>query len=76
MTFKILKDYAQKIVYWSNLHLGYNPLTSNLRIDYTTMSSIIDSRQEDFVDDDTVSITSHFIPDDEGYQDTAFMPII
>ena len=73
---KILKDDTQKMVCQSNVCPGYDALTSNLRVYPTTMSAIIKSRQETFVDDGTVSTNDSTITDDKIYQVVVPMPII
>ena len=53
MTFKIINDDSHEIVFQYNARLGNDILSRKLRIDITTTPTIIKSRQENFVDNDT-----------------------
>ena len=76
MTFKTLKNDAQKIICRSITRTGDEPLSRNLHIDPTIMPAVVMSRQETFEDNDTVSATTSALPDDVNYQAESYVPII
>ena len=76
MTFKMIKDYVQKIFFQSNNYIGHDLLTSNLSINPATTPAVIKSRQEMFAEDGIVSTTLCAIPDDENHQAQSSVPII
>ena len=72
MIFKILKNDAQKIFCQSNLCPGDDPFTRNIRANPETTPTFVKSRQDTFVDNDSVYTSPSTILDNGKYQDDSF----
>ena len=67
MTFKIFKNYTQKIIFPSNSCPGDDLLVKNIRIYPDAITVAINPREETFLDNNTVHATPFTISVDRKY---------